>query len=572
MLLRSLRPLTDFLNIASLMNLNMKPNSFFSRLLQYLWFFFYIVLVQLLDQWRIVSLVGQSWSQEIHIFVLDCCAWALLLYTFVALIPWHSFRRVLLLMTIVVVAVLYLTDVYLLHTYSMPYEDTLAQPLLATNLNEAWEFLQSMDGSLSIWAVEVGYLLLVVLVSWLVSWSIRALLSSSLPIIVRRLVLQQRIRLMWAGLLVLVGLFIAQVLSLSKEYNNDWIRYNRLSLPGRLVVSDLFVRKEIRRSHLDYQLHPPMPQEVVVMQELPPHNVIFIYSQEIYPALLDCYKRRGVPNTPHLSARIEAGSVIRFDSAYCQETRSFMAALKHFSLAPQGEEQRFEAYPTIGSVLRLAGYRSYWLSNNPKVEPWLDLVPQMIVDCDSSYFTNLRASVKDWSKRSAPDLDVLKHLSEPLPGGKSLYQVVHLMGASGGIWSHTSRELPCFYRQSCRSEVELSGSEQDDLAQYYTIVLNQDHIVEEIIKYYQHTPTIVFFMGNMGIRWQPNPYNREQETEEELTHVPLLVYLSPEMKKIAPNWERSLRAWAAAPFGTEQFAYKLLELLGITYTKSDDLL
>lgn len=545
-------------------------HSFFLRLRQYIWLLLFVVLALICDQWRIISILQQPWSQEVHIFVMDCVAWGLIIYLLVVSIPWRWLRRVVVSITMVGLTVLYLTDIYLLYTYSMPYEDTMAQPLLGTNPKEAVEFLQTLSGSWGTYIVEFSYLLVAFFFSFGVSLLVNKLhrLLQKYPLnkipYIRHVVCYKHIAsfFFWGVLL----LYTVHFISVKGAYKNNWLWYNKLSLPERLVFSNKFVKKEIALSNIYYHPRAAKPEEVAITNALPPHNVVVIYTQEMYPSLMACYNDRGVPNTPYMSERIADGSLIRFENAHSKESSAQIAALTHFSLAPVGQEQYWDSYPTLAAVLRTAGYQSYWLSNTPKVEPWLDILPQMAADCDSSYFTNLRASASEWRRAQAPDIDVLKHLSSLSVDGKSQYQVIHLMGAAGIIWSHTSDELSRFYRESVKSTELLSESEQDDLGQYYTIALNQDYIVEEVIKHYEETPCIVIYLGNMGTQWQPNPYSREIESEEELTRVPLLVYLSPEMKKLNPTLESSVRTLASQYFDTHQFAPQLLALLGITYT------
>ena len=493
---------------------------------------------------------------------------ATLLYLIPTLIPHRITRKVVLITELVLVSAVHIMDLYLVSTYQMPYCDAIATPIFATNPGEAHGFFQSLRLEMPFMLIESVKLLLAIFLPLGISWLIgRTKRTKEQPTPWDKRIQRYSSRLLF--IVVLVGAHILGINYLRQTRiatSSGVIQYNAHAPLARLYLSNRVLRHDAKRCALDYRPRQATPQEVAVDSLLPPHNIVLVVAEDIYPHLMHCYNPIVNENTPAIDSLLQMGSLIRLDSIYSASDNAALAAAWTLSLCPKDSPDSWDTFPSIYSIFRAADYETYWLDNTPRIARGLDVYPQLAADCDHHFFTNLRADDQEWTDRIPYDdavLDQLKQLES-----QSRLTTIHLLGGRSNIWWRIPEEFCKYNRLSANIDIDLPGDALDHLAQYYNVVYYQDYLLKQLIAHYQNTPTILIYSSPVGVYGEWHPYSGDQVTPEMRGQVPMLLYIFPAMQRISPTLRDQLLQLNAERHNLSDLPQLLMRLSGIRVSLS----
>lgn len=509
-----------------------------ARIPQLVWLLIAMLAILTLNNLVIRGLLSKSatyLSGENLPLLWDTLWMATLLYLIPTLIPHRITRRVVIITELVLVSAVHIMDLYLVSTYQMPYCDAIATPIFATNPGEAHGFFKSLRLDMPFMLREWGKLLLAIFLPLGISWLIdRTKRTKEQPTPCNKRIQKYSSTLIF--IVVLVGAHILGISYLRKTRvvaRDGAIQYSIHTPIARLYLSSRMLCQKAKHCALDYRPRQATPQEVTVDSLLPPHNLVLVVTEDVYPHLMHCYNPSVNDNTPTIDSLLQTGSLIKLDSVYSASDNAALAAAWTLSLCPKDSPDSWDTYPSIYSIFRVAGYDTYWLDNTPRVAHGLDVYPPLAADCDDLFFTNLRADDQEWTDQIPYDDAVLNYL-KPLKD-QSRLTTIHLLGGRSNIWWRIPEEFYRYNRLSANTDVNLSGDNLDHLAQYYNVVYYQDYLLKQLIAHYQDTPTILIFCSPVGVYSEWHPYSSDQVTPDTRAQVPMLLYLSPAMQRISPT-------------------------------------
>ena len=508
-----------------------------ARAPQLVWLLIAMLAILTLNNLVVRGLLSRSatyLSRENIPLLWDTLWMATLLYLIPTLISHRITRKVVLIIELVLVSAIHIMDLYLVSTYQMPYCDAIAIPIFATNPGEAHGFFKSLRLEMPFMLIEGVKLLLAIFLPLGISWLIGRVKSTK----EQPTPCNKRIQRYSSTLLFVVVLVGAHILGINYlrqtriAASAGVIEYNAHAPIARLYLSSRVLRHDAKRCALDYKPRQATPQEVVVDSLLPPHNVVLVFAEDIYPHLMHCYNPDINENTPAIDSLLQVGTLIRLDSIYSASDNAALATAWTLSLCPKDSPDSWDTYPSIYSIFRTAGYDTYWLDNTPRIARGLDVYPQLAADCNDHFFTNLRADDQEWTDRIPYDdavLDQLKQLES-----QSRLTTIHLLGARSSIWWRIPEEFYKYNRLSAKIDIDLSGDALDHVAQYYNVVYYQDYLLKQLVAHYQETPTILIYCSPVGVYSEWHPYSSDQVAPEMRGQVPMLLYLSPALQRISP--------------------------------------
>ena len=473
-----------------------------ARAPQLVWLLIAMLAILTLNNLVLRSLLSKSTpylSRENLPLLWDTLWMATLLYIIPTLIPHRITRRIVLITELVLVSAVHIMDLYLASTYQMPYCDAIATPIFATNSSEAHGFFKSLRLDMPFMLREWGKLLLAIFLPLGISWLITLAKDAKKGLPHKRITRFQKYSSTILFIVVLVGAHILGINYLRKTRvvaRDGAIQYSLHAPIARLVLSNWVLYRNAKHCALNYRPRQATPQEVTVDSLLPPHNVVLVVAEDIYPHLMHCYNPIINDNTPTIDSLQQTGSLIKLDSVYSASDNAALATAWTLSLCPKDSPNSWDTYPSIYSIFRVAGYDTYWLDNTPRIAHGLDVYPQLAADCDQRFFTNLRADEQEWADTIPYDDAILNHLKQLKD--QSRLTTIHLMGARSNIWWRIPEEFYRYNRLSANTDVNLSDDNLCHLAQYYNVIYYQDNLLKRLIAYYQDTPTILIFCSPVG--------------------------------------------------------------------------
>lgn len=538
-----------------------------ARAPQLVWLLIAMLAILTLNNLVLRSLLSKSTpylSRENLPLLWDTLWMATLLYIIPTLIPHRITRRIVLITELVLVSAVHIMDLYLASTYQMPYCDAIATPIFATNSSEAHGFFKSLRLDMPFMLREWGKLLLAIFLPLGISWLITLAKDAKKGLPHKRITRFQKYSSTILFIVVLVGAHILGINYLRKTRvvaRDGAIQYSLHAPIARLVLSNWVLYRNAKHCALNYRPRQATPQEVTVDSLLPPHNVVLVVAEDIYPHLMHCYNPIINDNTPTIDSLQQMGSLIKLDSVYSASDNAALATAWTLSLCPKDSPNSWDTYPSIYSIFRVAGYDTYWLDNTPRIAHGLDVYPQLAADCDQRFFTNLRADEQEWADTIPYDDAVLNHLKQLKD--QSRLTTIHLMGARSNIWWRIPEEFYRYNRLSANTDVNLSDDNLCHLAQYYNVIYYQDNLLKRLIAYYQDTPTILIFYSPVGAYGEWHPYSSGPIAPETIGQVPMLLYLSPAMQRISPTLRDQLLQLNSKRHNLSELPQLLMRLSGI---------
>ena len=538
-----------------------------ARAPQLVWLLIAMLAILTLNNLVLRSLLSKSTpylSRENLPLLWDTLWMATLLYIIPTLIPHRITRRIVLITELVLVSAVHIMDLYLASTYQMPYCDAIATPIFATNSSEAHGFFKSLRLDMPFMLREWGKLLLAIFLPLGISWLITLAKDAKKGLPHKRITRFQKYSSTILFIVVLVGAHILGISYLRKTRvvaRDGAIQYSLHAPIARLVLSNWVLYRNAKHCALNYRPRQATSQEVTVDSLLPPHNVVLVIAEDIYPHLMHCYNPIINDNTSTIDSLQQMGSLIKLDSVYSASDNAALATAWTLSLCPKDSPNSWDTYPSIYSIFRVAGYDTYWLDNTPRIAHGLDVYPQLAADCDQRFFTNLRADEQEWADTIPYDDAILNHLKQLKD--QSRLTTIHLMGARSNIWWRIPEEFYRYNRLSANTDVNLSDDNLCHLAQYYNVIYYQDNLLKRLIAYYQDTPTILIFYSPVGAYGEWHPYSSGPIAPETIGQVPMLLYLSPAMQRILPTLRDQLLQLNSKRHNLSELPQLLMRLSGI---------
>ena len=451
-----------------------------------------------------------------------------------------------------------LFECFLVFSYNSLYTDSIALNMLASNPEEGKAFVENLN--YKVFMHPIGALIGISILCILLSQFLAPKLKPA-----GRLV---RNGLSAMGL-VFVLLFFIVVLPVHISVGS----YLYMSPLDRLRVGTTVCLHDAK----EIEVYLERAKEVdlgEIKQEvnLDSVNVVVLIGESMRKDYMHCY---GYPleNTPAQDSLIATGDMVRFSDVIASAawtTGSVSSAMTFYREG--GTNQQWYQYPTLPMVMSRAGYYSYWVSNHERQGNAVQPVSTIAATADSTIYAKTRA-LGDWN--SAMDLELLKFLPKKniVPQGKkALFQVVHLIGSHTPYAGRSNREFGSFTTNDLPATLPngmptpKSEAKRAVLRDYVNSIRYNDEVVRRIVAHFSDKPTLLVYFSDHGQALYENPDKPdyyEHEVSRQGLSIPLLVYMSPSLRKMHPEiYDRIVKA-KDRKIMNDLFSNSLCGLLGI---------
>ncbi|WMJ72280.1 phosphoethanolamine transferase [Cytophagaceae bacterium ABcell3] len=383
-------------------------------------------------------------------------------------------------------------------TYSVPLKSGPLYAIYQTNLQEAIEYI-AMYGYL-------GYLFLV-----------GAILVALLVLLIR-LEFQKR-KAIDNGMFfkIVIGLFLAINLNVFKH----------LEIPTLLTSSINDYQKEVeifkaemanrKSGEIDFTASKNDDKElyVIVIGESLNKNHMSLYG----------YHRN---TTPSLDSLYKDNAIIKYDQAVSSHTHTVQVLTQSLTETNQINKNDFYTSLSALEVLNVAGFETYWLTNQLAYGAWDNPISALAEAADHRYNFNLNIGMV--ADAMVLDNELVVKLKEIIKNGinKNTVVFLHLMGNHG---SYEKRYSSDYEKFSGPLERHMFGPEpykKKAVNAYDNSVLYNDFVVSEAIKAvkeYDKTSALLYFSDHSEDVLQNKGHNADVFTWS-MVQIPMLGWFS----------------------------------------------
>lgn len=474
---------------------------------------------------------------------------------------------------------LFLVDVFSLTHYHSVLDAGLLQVILATNPQEAVEYVVTQGGD--ILPLLVASILTGGALWW---WKRRDMRSratvgwrQSFYLSQQPFFINRRVKVMAMAVLVL---FAGSACHAFADPEDSVEKLPRNLSVGRLAANLKQSCDENRSTaYIDYALASQPVEILEDRHDIP--KVIFILGESTSRHHMQLYGY-DLPTTPNLSRREQAGELTAFSSVTSPHAGTMAVMRTLFSFYDNDAAGMWYDYGNIFDILRESNVHTVWLSNQESSGFYGSIGRTLASRCDEQAFTSHLAHTIDLSERY--DEEVLPLLDDALAGDgrtdaepQSDFIVVHLMGAHEDF----KRRYPASFARFTAADE--TGGVRDDAAarqiraEYDNAVLYDDHIVDAIIRRVEDQDALVIFLPDHGeeVNDVRDLVGHGDESSAWQRDIPMVIWTSAKFHVHHPEDVRRICAAKDHAWQSDEMIHTLLDLMKIRvpqYEKEKSLL
>ena len=492
-------------------------------------------------------------------------------------ISWRKIAPILLIIETATIFIPYFLDCALLFYFHRSYIYDISQSILASNPQEAWEFITSL-----------GFRLLLMIPTALLGLFATFLFAFKL---LRKY--QNHRSLRWllqpSRSLIVVSVFTWSCIALLQSYRGLSRNFEENQPYSTSIDRFYWTTYAVLRDRQDLSQHlleMKSPEHFKGLTHHPtlgaPLKVVVILGESARADLMSAYGYER-PTTPWLDSISKNGNeVVLFNDVCSSGPNTIMSSQRIFTFWNNTPNKAWYNYPDLTNVLAHAGYYTQWITQqNPQN---MYAIERLFANSAHKLYKTHRYTslykIKDSSLSAmAYDEALLPALhrydsqhATHVNNKNNVFTMVHLMGSHQ---NYSERYPPAFDFFKAKDMKEcLTEDAKQQKAAYLNSLRYTDHLLEKMIKHYSSQRTLVFYFSDHGEMvdepQQPGYFGHGTNVDHPTIDIPFFVYASPQLRKEQPEiWERIKKA-QIRPISTAWFTNSLTSLLGIRTKYNDE--
>ncbi len=457
------------------------------------------------------------------------------------------------------------------------YDCYLGICILATNTNEAREFLTSLGIT-----PLAGFLLSIFLsLAGCYYWIIR---------IQRNTKFQQKLR--WIShpslyLIIICSIFWGSFTTYYVYCKSTGTfsptgriatSYDRFIWSSVIALKDKFDLKDNLIKQKEESHFQGMTQNTTVNEPL---KVVVILGESARADFMSAYGYER-PTTPWLDSMSKnSKDVVLFNDVCSSASNTILSCQRIFTYWNNAPEQQWYDFPDLTNTLAHCGYYTQWITNQ-KVSDIYAVEKSIATSAHDIHTTNnvlddatnkvMNFAQDPFDETLLPALERYDGLKNTTKKNGHSLTVIHLMG-SHVFYNQRYPEVFDFFKAKDMKEC-LTDDAKSKKASYLNTLRYTDHILEKMIQHYSSQRALVFYFSDHGEMvdesQQRGFFGHSTNVDHPTVDVPFFVYASPQLRKEHPElWERIKKA-QFRPISTAWFTNSLTSLLGIRTKYNDE--
>lgn len=293
-------------------------------------------------------------------------------------------------------------------------------------------------------------------------------------------------------------------------------------------------------------------------------NIILIIGESAQRNLMQIYGYY-LPNTPNF-ARLRAekpNNLFIFDNVISTQVTTFESLSQVLSFANQDDIQTpWYRYLNLIDTMKLGGYKSIVISNQEQFSLWSKATTTIFSRSDELHWTSSSKAGNslDTMKPDGAILPILDEVLSAQDKDKSLFISLHLMGNHIHYFNRYPKEFERFKTQDIRSTRGKQTLAQNANAIFYT-----DFILDEIIKRFANSDSIVLYISDHGddvFDTGNAPLRTDSKITRFMLEIPFIVYVSDEFRAKHPEIYARIKNATKKPFMIDDLIHALIDIAG----------
>ena len=472
-----------------------------------------------------------------------------LLLTFVIdLLPKRFVQKIVKTVILVPTGIIFVSEFFTMYVYKALIGTGIINSALETNVREATEFFNMYVGFSGILTIIAVVIAVIVLYKYNVLRKVRSNLSLNI---------NEKNRRVGINTLILVSLFYTvRMFTVYTDFMWDDI------LPIQRVYASTSVA--VRNMQAYRELSSQVNAEVKLTENKSEiKNIVFILGESTNRNHMHLYGYY-LPNTPNLDAMNDKGELSVFRDCVSPHSTTIAVLSKLFTFCDYESDKEWFHYNNLIDVMKAAGYKTYWLSNQETSGIWGNVAQIYAAHSDVSAFTRIRDSREDYGIVDGELFPLIDDAIASRSEDKNFY-VIHLMGGHGLYYNR----FPYKFSKFDVSDIQLpiSDGKKEIVAQYDNALYYNDYVISTIIDKFRDSETLVIYVPDHGEAVYDEGEDMSGHIEENPTHhmieVPVIMWASDKFKaKYPEKWEQ-IKSAVNRPYMTDDMIHTVMDISDI---------
>lgn len=446
-------------------------------------------------------------------------------------------------------AVMFLADMFALYYYKCRFDAGMLDVIFGTKPNELFEFFD-----------------VYIFNSGLIKFFIIAFICMAFLFFIYAKI--SRNKIFWSVALIIA--LICSVVNWREKYYNGFGK--KCISPFRLFDMLYDVQREtrifndmLRNAKNDVNItlnNSAIPYVVFILGESTTRNHMSLYGYEL-------------DTTPLLNARKNNGELYVFSDVISPNAHTIPVMEKLFTFYGQGAQGRWFSYTSLFNILRAAGYKTFWLSNQETFGKYSRAGRFYAGQDDISRFVMAKDSFTSMSSASY-DEKLLPLLDEALlvlnNGDAKNFYMLHIMGTHSKYAMRYPENFKKFVAQDEGGFSKIDLAQKDIRAHYDNAVLYNDFFINEVIKRFENKNAIVIYISDHGEEvYDTRAFagHGERNISRSMIEIPMLIWTSEKFNKNYPVLRDRIKRSVDRPFMTDDMIHVILDLTSIETVEYD---
>lgn len=355
-------------------------------------------------------------------------------------------------------------------------------------------------------------------------------------------------------------LFVAMIDFLQAHRPKKIIRYYmyfpffRLSREYYFFVKQ---RKEnIEAFHMQKKIEENLANILTEKKEI--DIIVFIIGESASRNYLEIYNSYGnyFNNSPYMKERLQHGELFVFDNVISSESLTALSIPKMMTFKNYENEKEWYCYPNMISILKKAGYTTYWISNQIKNETVGKVFSSLADHC---FFSE---DVKD--KPEKYDGILLEEGIQILRQEKKKAIFFHLQGSHNTYSKKYPQEFDIDKAEDIKENIAFKRKKY--LAEYSNSLRYTDYILDSIFHFFSEEKTICFYMSDHAEEFWENREFRGHSGDSGsrfMIEIPMFIFISQRIRDLHPDIVEACMQSLHKPYMTDDIIHTVLGVLGV---------
>jgi heptose-I-phosphate ethanolaminephosphotransferase len=238
--------------------------------------------------------------------------------------------------------------------------------------------------------------------------------------------------------------------------------------------------------------------------------------------------------TPWIDGQILHPNWVRFNRAYSNHTHTVPTLGLALTSASQYNGGDYWRSPSILDVMKAAGFRTYWLSNQLGLGYWDN--PISAIASTADVYIKINNHIGKTVQTDFFDSELVerfRRLKGKINNDDNNFIVFHLMGSH----SEYCNRYPTSFAHYENREDNISPVTRQRIDCYDNSVAFSDFVLQQIFVEAQRLPDLraLVYLSDHGDDVEAGLYHNSQLFTFKMTHIPLLIWLSDELSANRPE-------------------------------------